>query len=403
VVCVGVVIAACQHKDKCPPPNEGEALRAKSKLSRWSVQARKANLEPWHPSHVKACANNELDGALWFLNVWPKNSPLKQTRIAYTCNSYRCPSAQCQRKAAHTDFARIKVALEETTTEEGETLDPSGFVFFVLTIDQHNTFKTLEKPYKNEQEAFKRLSSNTRFFLRRLRRRQKSRGERILGSEWVGTVEVQRNGWPHINLIVYAPELAEELREAQAIGPHDPAGRRHRAQIVDPWLLDAVTSTNWGTISTAEAVKDRDAMAGYIVKLGGEFGRTSGEIAKITQAPTNARMKLRRIRAGKGFLPPQRTDKGFTGVMMRRRTMWGVLTVGPMLEPDQVRPVGETEEEQRENFERYALGVREAMRIERAQLQQDQILTELAASGPVGGHLSRLVRASKNREIRLIR
>ena len=70
--------------------------------------------------------------------------------------------------------------------------------------------------------------------------------------------------------------------------------------------------------------------------------------------------------------------RGFTGVMMRRRTMWGVLTVGPMLEPDQVRPVGETEEEQRENFERYALGVREAMRIERAQLQQDQILTELA-------------------------
>jgi hypothetical protein len=112
-------------------------------------------------------------------------------------------------------------------------------------------------------------------------------------------------------------------------------------------------------------------------------------------------MKLRRIRAGKGFLPPQRTDKGFTGVMMRRSLKWGVMTVGPMLEPDQVRPVGESEEEQRENFERYALGVREAMRIERQQLQQDQIFDDLARAGPVGGHLSRLARASKNREIRL--
>lgn len=387
--------APCQHKDKCPHPIEGEALQAKNKPSRWTVQARKANLEPWHPSHVQACANNDLPGALWFLNVWPKDNPLKQTRIAYTCNSYRCPSAQCQKKAASTDFARIKTALES------EDLDPAGFVFFVLTLDQHNTFDTLKKPYKDEQEAFKRLSSNTRFFLRRLRRRQKSRGDRVLENEWVGTVEVQRNGWPHVNLIVYAPELAEELREGQKYGPL-PDKKRHRAQIVDPWLLSAVTETNWGTISTAEGVRDRDAMAGYIVKLGGEFGRTSGEIAKITQAPTNARMKLRRIRAGKGFLPPQRTPSDSTGVMMRRRMKGGVMTVGPMLEPDHVRPVGDTEEERRENFERYAIGVREAMRIERQELEDERILRALEASGLAGRTLSQHARKEKNREIRLI-
>jgi hypothetical protein len=179
---------------------------------------------------------------------------MKQTRLVYTCGSYRCPSEQCQRKAAHTDFARIKKALEEPG------LDPSGFVFLVLTIDQHDHFKTTQKPYKDEQEAFKRLSSNTRYFLRRLRRRQATKGERVLDNEWVGTVEVQKNGWPHVNLIVYAPELAEELRAEQPIGPHDPKAPRHRA-IVRGWLKEAVTATNWGTISTAEGVRDAEAMA----------------------------------------------------------------------------------------------------------------------------------------------
>jgi hypothetical protein len=320
--------------------------------------------------------------------------------MVYTCKSYRCPSPECQRVAAHTDFARIDAALKRPD------LDPAGFVFFVLTIDQNDHFGTASKPYKDEQEAFKRLSANTRFFLRRLRLRQKKRGERVLDNEWVGTVEVQRNGWPHMNLMVYAPELAEQLREEQQLGPHDPRRRRHRAQITDPWLLQAVTETNWGTISTAEGVRDAQALAGYIVKLGGEFCRSAGEISKITQAPSNARMKLRRIRAGKGFLPPQgaqQRDGDWTGVMMRRKSEWGTMTVGPMIEPDQVKMVGETPEEQRANYEQYARGVRLAMELERGALEEEEQLRRMVDSGGVNRVLAHKVLQQQRRNLRLIR
>lgn len=396
--------APCRDKDKCPPPNEGEALEAElrptGRGNRWGVQAKKASLEPYLPSHVRACANNEVADPPWFLNVWELAKPLVQTRMVYTCGSYRCPSAQCQKKAAHTDFARISKALHTSG------LEAQGWVFFVLTIDQRDFYKTGKKPYKDEQEAFKRLSNNTRFFLRRLRRRQTTRGERPLGNEWVGTVEIQRNGWPHVNLLVYAPELAAELRAAQAIGPHDQRARRHRAQIVEPWLLDAVTGTGWGTISTAEGVRDAEAMAGYIVKLGGEFGRTSGEIAKITQAPVNARMKLRRIRAGKGFLPPQGAQQRsgeWTGVMMRRRLIQGRLTVGPMIEPDQVKPKGDTLDEQLENSARYARGVQEAIKREQAALDDDLRIAALITTGGEARVRGWIEKRQRGRVLRLVR
>ena len=366
-----------RHKDKCPPDIGGGALgkaQAAGRLvggihPRWKVQAKKAaTLEPYYPGHVRACVHNQLPGQPWFLHTWNRDEPGNQVRTPYVCNSYRCPSVQCQRAAAHRDFARIDAAMKGAT---GGGLAPDGFVFLVLTIDQQDHFRRLRKPYRHVQECFKRLSNNTRFFLRRLRRRQRAMGWRETGNEWVATVEVQRNGWPHLNLIVYAPELADELR-AEAAMPW----LGHKS-LVKPgtWLFDAVVETNWGTISTAEAARDQEALAGYVTKVAGEFGRTIGEVSKITQAPVNARCKLRRIRAGKGFLPPQgaqRRDGSRTGVMMRRQVHWGHLVAGPMLEPDQVRPVGDTPEEQRENFERYAAGVRRAMARER-----DEISAEL--------------------------
>ena len=180
--------------------------------------------------------------------------------MVYTCGSYRCPSPQCQKKAASTDFARISKALEDTdgdeskrlrravdalsareklATEEGldhwaesfaeqrrkaegetkATRRGAGWVFMVLTLDSKQTLSKINKPYKDEQDAFKRLSLNTRLFLRRLRKHQRQMGWRETGAEWCGTVEVQRNGWPHMNLIIYSPEMANELRENQEQGP----------------------------------------------------------------------------------------------------------------------------------------------------------------------------------------
>jgi hypothetical protein len=116
-------------------------------------------------------------------------------------------------------------------------------------------------------------------------------------------------------------------------------------------------------------------------------------------------MKLRRIRAGKGFLPAQRANQkegDWTGVMMRRRREWGLLTVGPMIEPDQVKPVGETEEEQRANFEEYAIGVREAYRREREALEEEERLAKMIDAGGAIAHLAHLEKKRRGRALRLV-
>lgn len=398
--------APCRYKDKCPRSAAGivDTGAARPKLysvskyfdpageattkpsygyaagaERWKRKADEAHryakklgssFEPHYPSHVRACANNSLPHPPWFLSTWKRGAPGRQTRSIYTCNSSRCPSPQCQKAAASRDFSRISAALNQPQ------FDTRSWVFLVLTIDQRDTFGKLVKPYRDEQDAYKRLGLNTRLFLRRLRKHQKRQGWRVLANEWTSTVEVQRNGFPHMNMIVYSPELAKELREKQAIGPHPNNRRRHRAQ-VDGWLLEMITATNWGTISTAEACRNADSLAGYVVKLSGDLERTSGEISKITQAPTNAKMKLRRVRAGRGFLPAKAKKEGplleqRTGVMMKRQKAFGVMTASPMLEPDMVKPVGESEEEQAAQYELYRQGVMKALQVERDALKVEE-------------------------------
>lgn len=273
--------------------------------------------------------------------MWRRSDPSRSVRIPYSCNSYRCPSVECRTFAAHLDFARIREAM----TRPG--LEARGWVFLVLTLDRLGTYSG-RRPWRDEQEAFRDLQRLSQALLRGLRREQRARGWRVTENEWVGTVESHRSGWPHLNLAVYAPELADELRRDDATLADLGAPQRDRL-LVRGWLRALVTSpvsmgrermvmtpegpreevvvASWGRESTAEAVRTRDALVGYIVKLSSEAGqvdrdgvsRTVGEVAKMCQAPSNARLKLRRLRAGKGFLPPRRKNPEWTGVLLRRQ------------------------------------------------------------------------------------
>lgn len=273
--------------------------------------------------------------------MWKRSDPRSSIRIPYACGSYRCPSEECRTFAAHLDFARI----HEAMTRPG--LDPMGWVFLVLTLDRQGTYSG-RRPWANEQEAFRDLQRLSQGFLRNVRKQQRARGWRVTGNEWVGTVESHRSGWPHLNLAIYSPELAAELRRDEQTLAELGATERDR-QLVRGWLKRVVLAdvsmgrehmvmtpdgpesrtvmASWGIESTAEAARNRDALAGYIVKLSSEAGqvdrhgvaRTVGEVAKMCQAPSNARMKLRRLRAGKGFLPPRRKDPEWTGVLIRRQ------------------------------------------------------------------------------------
>jgi hypothetical protein len=92
-------------------------------------------------------------------------------------------------------------------------------------------------------------------------------------------------------------------------------------------LAELVTAAGWGLESTAERARSAASVASYVVKLAGEGGKTAGELAKLSQAPTMAPERFRRLRSGNGFLPPRKgTAEGVTGTLIRReRTPAGAI------------------------------------------------------------------------------
>jgi hypothetical protein len=127
----------------------------------------------------------------------------------------------------------------------------------------------------------------------------------------------------------YSPELARELRSEKEA--YLATGSTERdATLLHGELRIAAENTGWGRQSIAEAVKDKEALASYLVKL-------VGEVAKVSQAPTNAPVKFRRLRSGRGFLPPRRKNPNITGALVRRRRSdhgdWEILAVNASQNP----------------------------------------------------------------------
>jgi hypothetical protein len=241
-------------------------------------------------------------------------------------------------------YARIKEAIEP--------LAPDGWVFLVLTLDRDGTYSG--QPWASADAAFKDLSQLSRNYMARLRRftielgafewaeRTTKKGKLVrykkalLSNQWVATVEAHRSGWPHVNMMIWSPVLAEYLRRDRA--EREAEGERGRnASLMNPELSRLLTGDDgrgWGIQSTAEAAKTPDAVVSYIVKLAGEAGAVVGELAKLSQLPTMAPERFRRLRSGKEFLPPRRKNPAYTGTLVRRtRDQRGVPYARPLHKP----------------------------------------------------------------------
>ena len=296
------------------------------------------------PKHVQACQHSPLPALMrWFIYTWRKANPAVQTRVPYSCNSWRCPT--CSRHEAAVLFARMQ--------EAWQPLDPQGWCFLVLTLDRNGAQGG--KVWADTNNAYRQLNKLTRAALDRIGRnygpdtraeRSGRSGElrtvRKLGNRWIAVVEAHRSGWPHVNLFVWCPELAEALRAEKADRMLDPEVRdaveraqqlwrdklpvpasvrdvARRATVAGGSVLELLRAAGWGYQSTAEAARDVASVMAYGVKLAGLHDASLGELAKVTQAPLNAPGRFRRYRSGKGFLPPRRSNPEVTGCMVRRR------------------------------------------------------------------------------------
>jgi hypothetical protein len=327
------------------------------------------------PTHVAACMHSPEGRRRWAIHCWSKKDPSHKTRVPYCCNSWRCDV--CRRHEAAVTFARIKQA--------AEPLASSGWCFLVLTLDRNGYYGG--EPFKDVNEAYASLGKMTAAFLSRLGRKYGPdrvvtplkngfRTDRKLGNRWVSVVEAHRSGWPHVNLLVWCPELAAALRAEHADRLEDddianavalardawakkepvPAAVRdvaRKATVLGSELLELAVDSGWGVESTAEAARSSDAIAGYIVKIAGHHDASVGELAKITQAPLNAPVRFRRLRSGKGFLPPRYKNPDITGCLVRSRragfsaknlwrgcdTDWEIEPVNPPKDPGMVEHV----------------------------------------------------------------
>lgn len=307
----------------------GGAGRARRRAA---AERQRAKLLDRCPEHVRQCWHN--GGRHWWLYTWRKENASTCKRVPYTCESWRCE--KCRRHDAAVNFARI--------TEAAQGLDPMGWCFLTLTMERNGV-----KDWRDTDAAYKSLSRQSRNFLTALRRfhcsmgwcdvvrkpyeckrtgRTKWRTTKVSNwsRQWVGVVEAHRSGWPHMHFMLWSPDLAAWLRAEQSgFAQRDP----DRA-LLSPALRRLAEAAGWGARSTLEPANRREALASYLVKLSGEAGELTGELSKLTQLPTMAPVRFRRLRSGKGFLPPRRVNPEYTGTLLRRRPTERGFVVSPI-------------------------------------------------------------------------
>lgn len=274
------------------PLREVEGRKSSNRARRAAAALRqRAKLRDRQPKHVKHCyATGSRD---WWIYTWKKEGAAHARRIPYMCQSWRCP--ECKRHDAAVNFARF--------TEAAAPLKSNGWVFLTLTLK-----RDCVKSWQSVDTAYKDLSVRTRNFFSRLRRWMKRNEWKAFENQWIGVVEAHRSGWPHMHFMIWSPDLASHCR-------HHPT----EGHFLSEELAVHAENCGWGARSTLEPGRSAQAMASYLVKLSGEADRLQGEISKMTQLPTVAPIKFRRLRAGKGFLPPRKKNDEYTGTLLRRR------------------------------------------------------------------------------------
>jgi hypothetical protein len=266
-------------------------LRAEKHARRQADQRRK--LYPYRviPPHVRHCG-------VWRIALV---STGQVATTPYRCESWRCPD--CRRYVAAQLFARVSAAFE--------LLDLADCALAVFTFDGHRELSL------DWEATYRRIKGVDQAFMRRFRSWLTVRGM-SLGKHWVKTIESHADGVPHVNCLMYVPGLGRYLAEQRAERAEwlacggtcgDCSGCRALHRAPDD-LVPELVDSGYGPVATLESVRSIDAAAAYVTKTAGAFDAVAGEVVKASQLPMHAPVRMRRVRSGKGFLPPKDSRTG---------------------------------------------------------------------------------------------
>lgn len=234
--------------------------------------------------YVEACKAGR-----WHINLTRVNGQtgeiVKEWRQVYKCKSWRHPG-ECARWRAAQNFSRIAAALDP--------LQRRHVVFIVLTLDR--------KKWRDRYHAFEDMKEKWRSLRKAITRRWGA-------NSYVSTVEVQKAGWPHLNVVMHCPLLAEVA-----------GGHSKRAEA---WIKKHAGRCGFGHQAQVTQAKSKRKLAGYVVKIAGRVergveGQTVGEAIKLSQVPHEAPRHFRRLRSSVKFLqPPHASDENTTGELLK--------------------------------------------------------------------------------------
>jgi len=217
---------------------------------------------------------SECECGGWHLEIWKKTDHSTRKRIPFRCRSWR-HEGSCRLWKGAQDFARIRTAIESR----------DFWLHAVLTFPRRTPTPTA-KTFRSCLDHWAKL------------RKRLTREHGPL--DYIQTWEVHKDGFPHLHLAVSNIELYSLCIKSP---------KQNWRSYLEPHAV----ASGFGYIGWLEPLRNKAAMAGYLVKLAREL--TGG--GKDYQVPVNAPRHFRRIRASRGLLPPPLKDPELTGRLHR--------------------------------------------------------------------------------------
>ena len=221
----------------------------------------------------------------WHIHLRHKVTGVEK-RVGFKCRSWR-HAGECARFVASRDFARIHDAFERE--------QPENCTYLVLTLDQQSDAERGLTPLESYRTVTRRFQTFRQWLVRNYG-----------AATYVATVEQHRTGWPHLNVVVSCAAFAAAIR-----------AEKRQDGTAPGWLKSAAVRAGFGWKAWAEAPRDLEQLAGYMVKLAHRESLT-GEVVKTSQLPIAAPHGTRRLRSSRAFLPAMSTKTGeYTGELLK--------------------------------------------------------------------------------------
>ena len=267
-----------------PAPGDAEGSAA------GALQADAWRSDPLLPRYVRKCGTATL--------VLFNPATGEHAAVPCICGSWKCPNCAAQRNRK--DARRLSQALLDH--------NPSEFLFIVATFARRDSAARESRPavvgWRDKRAAFEALSGCWDAVRRELgpvygtpcpagaaaARSRVRRSRRTL--RYAATVEQHKDGFPHLNVLLHAPQLAQRVREGEGAA-------------VLAELLPVFVRAGFGYQLHIDAVDaQRGDLAHYLIKQAPCAGNMDHELLKATQLPVDGGWHFRRLRSSRGFLPP---------------------------------------------------------------------------------------------------